>query len=101
MYRDLRIAERAGLWATTEELCWNRLAGGQLVGRRCGEKALGSCVGAAVVAGLGPGTALPSKDRGREVTGSSGTQFEGRTSVGCGVEELHFKDNLGRFFFFN
>lgn len=65
------------------------------MGRRCGENALGSCVGAAVAAALGPGTALPSQDRGQGRSRvAQGTQFEGRTSVGCGVEELHFKDNL-------
>ena len=31
------------------------------MGRRCGENALGSCVGAAVAAALGLGTALPRK----------------------------------------
>ena len=47
------------------------------------------------------GQPCPARTGTGKVTGSSGTQFEGRTSVGCGVEELHFKDNLGGFFFFN
>lgn len=51
----------------------------------------------------GLGTALPSQDRDKEghARVAQGTQFEGRTSVGCGVEELHFKGNLERFLFFN
>ena len=51
---------------------------------------------------LGPGDspAQPGQaTRGPRV--AQGTQFEGRTSVGCGVEELHFKGNLERFLFFN
>lgn len=73
------LRERAGLQATTAELL-NCLAGGQLVGRRCGENALGSCVGAAAAC-AGLGTALPSQDRGWEGHGvAQGTQFEGRTS---------------------
>lgn len=49
-------------------------------------------VGAAVAAALRPGTALPSQDRGQGRSRvAQGTQFEGRTSVGCGVQGAAFQ----------
>ena len=80
------------------ELLSRRPAGGAaLWGESSGLVRGSSCCGSSR-----PGDSPAQQGQGTgKVTGSLGTQFEGRTSVGWGVEELHFKDNLGFFLFFN